>query len=88
LDAVPQTVAARAHLLTGGKQLERAGNYYAPTVLADIPAQAPVYPEEVFGPVAALFRARNLDEAVRLANDTTFGLAASAWTMTGGSRND
>jgi succinate-semialdehyde dehydrogenase/glutarate-semialdehyde dehydrogenase len=58
----------------------RAGAYFAPTVITDIPADSPAYIEELFGPVASLFRARDLDEAIRLANDTTFGLAASAWT--------
>jgi succinate-semialdehyde dehydrogenase / glutarate-semialdehyde dehydrogenase len=77
---VEQSVAAGARLLTGGKRLERPGNYYAPTVLRDVPKDAPAYHEEVFGPVAALFRARDAGEAVRIANDTTFGLAASVWS--------
>jgi succinate-semialdehyde dehydrogenase/glutarate-semialdehyde dehydrogenase len=77
---VNQTVARGARLLTGGKRLERPGYFYPPTVLADIPKDSPAYREEIFGPVASLFRVRNLDEAIRLANDTTFGLAASAWT--------
>lgn len=79
-EQVRRTVAAGARLLTGGKRLERLGNYYAPTVLTDIPKTSPAYHEELFGPVASLFRVSNLDEAVRLANDTTFGLASSAWT--------
>ncbi len=77
---VRETVAQGARILTGGKRLDRPGNYYAPTVLTDIPPDSPAYLEELFGPVAAIFRARDLDEAIRLANDTTFGLAASAWT--------
>jgi succinate-semialdehyde dehydrogenase / glutarate-semialdehyde dehydrogenase len=77
---VNQTVARGARLLTGGKRLERPGYFYPPTVLADIPKDSPAYREEIFGPVASLFRVHNLDEAIRLANDTTFGLAASAWT--------
>jgi len=77
---VRQSVAAGARLLTGGRRLERPGNYYAPTVLASIPEQAPAYREELFGPVAALFRVRGLEEAVRLANATDFGLGASLWT--------
>jgi succinate-semialdehyde dehydrogenase/glutarate-semialdehyde dehydrogenase len=77
---VQQTVAAGAHVLTGGKKLNRPGNFYEPTVLTDIPGNSPAYREELFGPVACLFRARNLDDAIRIANDTRFGLGASAWT--------
>ncbi len=77
---VDQSVAAGARLLTGGQRLERPGYFYAPTVLADIPRAAPAYAEELFGPVASLFRAKDLDDAIRLANDTAFGLGASAWT--------
>jgi succinate-semialdehyde dehydrogenase/glutarate-semialdehyde dehydrogenase len=77
---VRRSVAMGARVLTGGKRLDRPGNYYAPTVLADVPRGAPAYGEELFGPVAALFRANGIDEAIRLANDTEFGLGASAWT--------
>ena len=81
LDAeVQKTVKAGAKLLTGGHPLERAGNYYAPTVLTDIPRNSPAYGEELFGPVASLFRVKDQDEAIRLANDVRFGLGASAWT--------
>jgi succinate-semialdehyde dehydrogenase/glutarate-semialdehyde dehydrogenase len=66
--------------LTGGHRLEREGFYYAPTVLADIPRDSPAYREELFGPAASLFRVEDIDGAIRIANDTTFGLAASAWT--------
>jgi succinate-semialdehyde dehydrogenase / glutarate-semialdehyde dehydrogenase len=81
LDAdVQKTVQAGAKLLTGGHPLKRPGNYYAPTVLTDIPRESPAYNEEFFGPVASLFRVKNIDEAIQLANDSRFGLGASAWT--------
>jgi succinate-semialdehyde dehydrogenase / glutarate-semialdehyde dehydrogenase len=86
-EQVKQTVARGARLLTGGKRLERPGYFYTPTVLADIPRDSPAYREEIFGPIASLFRVRDLDEAIRLANDTTFGLAASAWTNDEGEQN-
>jgi succinate-semialdehyde dehydrogenase/glutarate-semialdehyde dehydrogenase len=79
-EQVRRTVAAGARVLTGGKRLERPGYYYEPTVLTDIPVGSPAYREELFGPVALLFRVRDLDEAIQLANDTTFGLGAAAWT--------
>ena len=81
LDAdVQKSIKAGAKLLTGGHKLELPGNYYAPTVLTDIPKQSPAYREEFFGPVASLFRVKDIDEAIRLANDSRFGLGASAWT--------
>ncbi|HOK47404.1 MAG TPA: aldehyde dehydrogenase family protein, partial [Bryobacteraceae bacterium] len=79
-EQVRRSVAAGARLLTGGRRLDRPGNYYAPTVLADVPETAPAFSEELFGPVAVLFRARDAAEAIRLANATTFGLGASVWT--------
>jgi len=77
---VQKTVAAGARLLTGGKKLERPGNFYAPTVLANIPKNSPAYQDELFGPVASLFRAKDAEDAIRIANETRFGLGASAWT--------
>ena len=77
---VQSTVKAGARVLTGARRLERPGNFYAPTVLTDIPSGSPAYREELFGPVACLFRAQGLDDAIRIANDTRFGLGASAWT--------
>src|ERR1700692_3736938 len=81
LDAdVRSSIKAGAKLLTGGKPADRPGNFYLPTVLADIPKNSPAYGEELFGPVASIFRAKNLDEAIAIANDSRFGLGASAWT--------
>jgi succinate-semialdehyde dehydrogenase/glutarate-semialdehyde dehydrogenase len=80
---VDQSVQAGARVLTGGRRLDRPGWYYAPTVLAGITPDAPAYYEEVFGPVALMFRVKGIDDAIRLANDSPFGLGASAWT-----RND
>ena len=81
LDAdVQKTVQAGAKVLTGGHPLKRLGNYYAPTVLTNIPKDSPAYGEEFFGPVASIFRAKDQDEAIRIANDVRFGLGASAWT--------
>ncbi|HEV7923401.1 MAG TPA: NAD-dependent succinate-semialdehyde dehydrogenase [Thermoanaerobaculia bacterium] len=77
---VQESVTAGAKLLTGGKRIGKRGNFYAPTVLTDIPPNAPAYGDETFGPVASLFRVPDLDEAVRLANATRFGLGASVWT--------
>ena len=81
LDAdVQKTLKAGAKLLTGGHPLSRPGNYYAPTVLTNVPKDSPAYGEELFGPVASVFRVKDQDEAIRLANDVRFGLGASAWT--------
>ncbi len=79
-EQVKTSLAAGAVLLTGGNKLDRPGNFYEPTVLANIPRNSPAYKDEVFGPVAMLFRVKNIDEAIAIANDTTFGLGASAWT--------
>jgi succinate-semialdehyde dehydrogenase/glutarate-semialdehyde dehydrogenase len=83
---VGKTVAAGARVLTGGKALDRPGNFFAPTVLTDIPHDSPAYGEELFGPVASLFRVKDIDGAIGLANDTRFGLGASAWTNDPGER--
>ncbi len=77
---VKASVAAGARVLTGGKKIEQPGFFYAPTVLADIPSNAPAASEELFGPVASVFKAKDLNDAIRIANGTTFGLGASAWT--------
>jgi len=77
---VDESVRRGAKVLTGGKRKSGPGNYFEPTVLTDIPVDSPAYRDEMFGPVAALFRARDIDDAIRLANDTAFGLASAAWT--------
>jgi succinate-semialdehyde dehydrogenase/glutarate-semialdehyde dehydrogenase len=81
LDAdVQSSIKAGAKLLTGGKPVSGPGSFYMPTVLTDIPKNSAAYKEELFGPVASIFRVKNTDEAIRVANDTRFGLGASAWT--------
>ena len=79
-EQVAGSVAAGARILTGGRRLDRPGNFYAPTVLAEVPPQAPAARDEVFGPVAALFRVAGIDEAIAVANATPFGLGAAAFT--------
>lgn len=79
-DQVKRSVAAGARVLTGGKRIDRPGNYYQPTVLTDISADSPAAVEELFGPVASLFVAKDIEEAIGIANRTEFGLGASAWT--------
>jgi succinate-semialdehyde dehydrogenase/glutarate-semialdehyde dehydrogenase len=81
---VQDSVAAGAKLLTGGKPMGGKGNFYPPSVLADIPKDAPAYYEELFGPVALFFRAKDLDAAIAIANDSSFGLGGSAWTQDAG----
>ena len=79
-EQVKRAVASGARMLTGGNKLNRSGNFYEPTVLVNVDLNAPVSCEEIFGPVAMLFRASNIDEAIRIANATTFGLGSAAWT--------
>ncbi|MEP6710034.1 MAG: NAD-dependent succinate-semialdehyde dehydrogenase [Verrucomicrobiota bacterium] len=79
-EQVRKSIEAGAKLLTGGKRLERSGFFYTPTVLVDVPKNSPAYREEIFGPVAAMFRVRDDAAAVEIANDSRFGLGASAWT--------
>jgi succinate-semialdehyde dehydrogenase/glutarate-semialdehyde dehydrogenase len=77
---VNETVRAGARLLLGGKRMDRPGNFYPPTVLADVPKGSPGHDEELFGPVAVLFRCKGIEEAVAIANDTQFGLGSNCWT--------
>jgi len=78
---VADAIARGAHLLTGGRRLPEFGpNFYAPTVLADVTHEMLIMREETFGPVLPVMPFTTDDEAVRLANDSEFGLAASVWT--------
>src|SRR6266404_1459253 len=79
-EQVQKSMAAGAKLLTGGNRIAGPGFFYEPTVLVDVPRNSPAYREEVFGPVAAVFRVRDPGDAIEMANDSRFGLAASAWT--------
>ena len=79
-EQVQKSIAAGAKLLTGGNRIHGSGFFYEPTVLVDVPKTSPAYREEIFGPVASIFRVRDSAEAIEIANDTTFGLGASAWT--------
>ena len=73
---VANALSLGASVVTGGKKHSLGGNFYEPTVLADVPRDATIFHEETFGPVAPLFRFKTEEEAIRLANDTEFGLAA------------
>src|SRR5437870_6918435 len=79
-EQVQKSMADGAKLLTGGNRIAGPGFFYEPTVLAGVPRESPAYREEVFGPVASIFRVRDADDAIAIANDSPFGLAASAWT--------
>jgi succinate-semialdehyde dehydrogenase / glutarate-semialdehyde dehydrogenase len=85
-DQVRRSVEAGARLLTGGHRIPWHGNYYEATVLAGVTESSPAYSEELFGPVAVLLTAQDLDEAIRIANATEFGLGASVWTNDEGER--
>lgn len=76
---VRKSVELGARLVCGGVQ-KRGSAFYPATVLADIPDNAPAYSEELFGPVGCIFVAQDVSDAIRIANDTRFGLASSVWT--------
>ncbi len=78
---VQASVSAGACLRLGGAPLPGPGNFYPPTVLTHVPAGCPAASEELFGPVASVFRAHDPDDAIRLANQTRYGLSASLWTQ-------
>jgi succinate-semialdehyde dehydrogenase/glutarate-semialdehyde dehydrogenase len=77
---VDESVRLGARILVGGKKIEGPGNYYMPTVLTAIPENAPAYHEEVFGPVALIFKVRSLAHAIELANRSRYGLGSSLWS--------
>jgi succinate-semialdehyde dehydrogenase / glutarate-semialdehyde dehydrogenase len=77
---VQAATAAGGRLLCGGERMIGVGNFFEPTVLVDVPRSSAVYREEIFGPVAMLFKTASLAEAIEIANDTPFGLGASVWT--------
>jgi succinate-semialdehyde dehydrogenase/glutarate-semialdehyde dehydrogenase len=78
---VKTAVESGGNLLIGGNPFtDLPGNFYPPTLISDIPQDAPIAQAEFFGPVALLFRVKDINEAIKLANDTPFGLGASAWT--------
>lgn len=77
---VDDAVAAGAVIRCGGERLDRPGWFYPPTVITDITQDMALYTEEVFGPVASIYRAADIDEAIHIANATTFGLGSNAWT--------
>lgn len=79
-ELVAEAVEQGATLLTGGQPPERDGWYYPPTVLTDLSDGMRLVMEEAFGPVATLYRVEDRDEALRIANQTTFGLSSSVWT--------
>ncbi|MFZ4665391.1 MAG: NAD-dependent succinate-semialdehyde dehydrogenase [Prochlorotrichaceae cyanobacterium] len=92
---VQACVRQGARVVTGGYSLQgsealpeplRLGHFYAPTILTDLPLGCPAYQEEFFGPVALVFPVANLEEAIVLANSTSFGLGASAWTQDPGEK--
>lgn len=79
-ELVDDAVGKGAKVLIGGSRVDRPGWFYEPTILADITEEMDIYSAEAFGPVAALYRVENIDDAIAIANDTTFGLGGNAWT--------
>ncbi len=77
---VQDSIAMGARLVTGGHRIDGPGNFYAPTILADVTPEMPVFNQETFGPVLALVGANSSEQAIKLANTTQYGLAASIWT--------
>ncbi|WP_224997226.1 NAD-dependent succinate-semialdehyde dehydrogenase [Cesiribacter sp. SM1] len=80
LEQVQKTLKKGATLVLGGERPDKEGAFFTPTILADIPKGTPAYKEELFGPVASVFRVMDEDEAVDLANSSVYGLGGSVWT--------
>ena len=80
LDQINRSVKAGARIELGGRRIDRSGAYMEATILSDINKNNPVYSQELFGPVALLFKVRTVEEAISLANDTSYGLGASIFT--------
>src|SRR5437667_3808892 len=77
---VNESVRVGARALTGGKRIGGDGYYFEPTVLTNVRPGMPAYHEETFGPVAAVIRVKDGEDALRVANDTDFGLGSNIWT--------
>ena len=75
-ELVADVIAHKGRVVTGGKRHALGGTFYEPTILADVTPAMKVAREEIFGPVAPLFRFKTDEDAVRMANDTEFGLAS------------
>lgn len=82
LDELVQDARAKgAKITTGGERPEGPGFFYPPTVVTDITNDMRLYAEEAFGPTASVYKVADRDEALRIANDTTFGLSSAVWTQ-------
>ena len=79
-EQVGRSTEQGAHIAVGGHRMEGKGYFFAPTVLTGVTTDMPAAREETFGPLAAVIRARDADEAIAIANDSQFGLGASLWT--------
>lgn len=79
-EQVEKSVKMGARILYGGQKPKEGSAEFSPTILTDIPKNSPAFSEELFGPVATIFKVKNADEAIRIANSTEFGLGASIWT--------
>jgi len=80
MEQVDQSISQGAKILIGGKRIDRKGYFYSPTLLSEVKSGMIAFEEELFGPVAALIRAKNEEEALALANRSAYGLGASLWT--------